>query len=85
MHFFHYGDNIVSTYVQYKFNVDGEWRHDEHQPFVSGDCGIVNTMYFVREADMLPPMEVDNDIFRPVASLFSLTIYPLVLLHVRGR
>jgi len=96
VHFFHYGDNIVSTYVQYKFNVDGEWRHDEHQPFVSGDCGIVNTMYLVREPDILPPilsaetpgqshMEVDNDIFGHVVSFFSLTIYPLVLLHVRGR
>ncbi|KAG5075920.1 hypothetical protein JHK82_057268 [Glycine max] len=66
--------SLPPGYHQYKFNVDGEWRHDEHQPFVSGDCGIVNTMYLVREPDILPPilsaetpgqshMEVDNDIF----------------------
>ncbi|CAJ1976132.1 unnamed protein product [Sphenostylis stenocarpa] len=40
---------------QYKFNVDGEWRHDEHQPFVCGDCGIVNTFYLVRQPVILPP------------------------------
>ncbi|KAK7269337.1 hypothetical protein RIF29_22062 [Crotalaria pallida] len=56
---------------QYKFNVDGEWRHDEQQPFVSGNYGVVNTIYLVREPDISPAilsaerpgsadMEVDN-------------------------
>ena len=57
--------------MQYKFNVDGEWRHDEQQPSVSGSCGVVNTIYLVREPDILPSilsneapgrsqMEIDN-------------------------
>ncbi|KAE8683479.1 Sucrose nonfermenting 4-like protein [Hibiscus syriacus] len=28
---------------EYKFLVDGEWRHDERQPHKNGDYGIVNT------------------------------------------
>ncbi|XP_027366217.1 sucrose nonfermenting 4-like protein isoform X2 [Abrus precatorius] len=66
--------SIMPGYHQYKFNVDGEWRHDAQQPFVSVDYGIVNTIYLVREPDILPPiistetpgrshMEVDNDVF----------------------
>ncbi|TKY52229.1 Sucrose nonfermenting 4 protein [Spatholobus suberectus] len=66
--------SLTPGYHQYKFNVDGEWRHDEHQPLVRGDYGIVNTIYLVREPDILPPilnaetpgrshMEVDNDVF----------------------
>jgi len=57
--------------VQYKFNVDGEWRHDEQQPSVSGSCGVVNTIHLMREPDILPSilsnetpgrsqMEIDN-------------------------
>lgn len=69
--------------MQYKFNVDGEWRHDEQQPFVNGSCGVVNTIYIVREPDILPSilntetpgrshMEVDN-----MVSFFSLlTFFP---------
>ncbi|XP_029125652.1 sucrose nonfermenting 4-like protein isoform X2 [Cajanus cajan] len=66
--------SLTPGYHQYKFNVDGEWRHDEHQPFVRVDYGIVNTIYLVRELNILPPilsletpgrshMEVDNDVF----------------------
>ncbi|XP_061348445.1 sucrose nonfermenting 4-like protein isoform X1 [Gastrolobium bilobum] len=66
--------SLMPGYHQYKFNVDGEWRHDEQQPFVSGNYGVVNTIYLVREPDILPPilsaetpgrsrMEVDNDVF----------------------
>ncbi|KAL5996032.1 AMP-activated serine/threonine-protein kinase regulatory subunit [Asimina triloba] len=29
---------------QYKFYVDGEWKHDESQPYVTGTYGIVNTI-----------------------------------------
>lgn len=44
-----------SLYVQYKFYVDGEWRHDEHQPFVSGNLGsAVNTIFLPREPDVIP-------------------------------
>ncbi|KAF5958386.1 hypothetical protein HYC85_005611 [Camellia sinensis] len=35
----------------YKFFVDGEWRHDEHQPFVSGNYGVVNSVFLAREPD----------------------------------
>ncbi|KAK7392001.1 hypothetical protein VNO78_20427 [Psophocarpus tetragonolobus] len=69
--------SLPPGYHQYKFNVDGEWRHDEHQPFESGDCGMVNTICLVREPNILLPilrsetpsrshMEVDNDVFRHV-------------------
>ncbi|MBA0600089.1 hypothetical protein Gorai_006288, partial [Gossypium raimondii] len=38
---------------EYKFLVDGEWRHDERQPHKNGEYGIVNTF------DALPvPVEV---------------------------
>ncbi|CAL5378820.1 unnamed protein product [Camellia sinensis] len=58
----------------YKFFVDGEWRHDEHQPFVSGNYGVVNTVFLAREPDVIPAiytpetpgrssMDVDNDPF----------------------
>ncbi|XP_028054126.1 sucrose nonfermenting 4-like protein [Camellia sinensis] len=59
---------------QYKFFVDGEWRHDEHQPFVSGNYGVVNIVFLAREPDVIPAiytpetpgrssMDVDNDPF----------------------
>ncbi|XP_020114101.1 sucrose nonfermenting 4-like protein [Ananas comosus] len=58
---------------QYKFFVDGEWRHDERQPFVTGEYGIVNTLYLTGDVDPMPSllsphtprnrttMDVDND------------------------
>ncbi|KAL5566062.1 hypothetical protein UlMin_029226 [Ulmus minor] len=66
--------NLSPGYHQYKFVVDGEWRHDEHQPFVNGNYGIVNTIFLSGEPDMLPPiftpeapgrsnMDVDNDVY----------------------
>jgi hypothetical protein len=69
--------------VQYKFNVDGEWWHDIELPIVSGTYGVVNTIYVVREPDILPAilsaetpsrshMEVDNDVFGHAVSLFFL-------------
>ncbi|RDY11313.1 Sucrose nonfermenting 4-like protein, partial [Mucuna pruriens] len=48
--------NLMPGFHQYKFNVDGEWRHDEQQPSVSGSYGVVNTIYLVREPDILPAM-----------------------------
>ncbi|KAL0357320.1 UNVERIFIED_CONTAM: Sucrose nonfermenting 4-like protein [Sesamum calycinum] len=58
--------------------VDGEWRHDEHQPFVSGNYGVVNTIYLPREPDTIPAvfsteiagrsnMDVDSDPLLPEA------------------
>ncbi|CAL5410562.1 unnamed protein product [Camellia sinensis] len=38
----------------YKFFVDGEWGHDEHQPFVSGNYGVVNSVFLAREPDVIP-------------------------------
>lgn len=47
--------NLPPGYHQYKFYVDGEWRHDEHQPFVSGNLGsAVNTIFLPREPDVIP-------------------------------
>ncbi|KAL2970549.1 hypothetical protein AAZX31_15G146700 [Glycine max] len=66
--------NLPPGYHQYKFFVDGEWRHDEHQPYVPGDYGIVNTVFLATDPNyipVLPPdvasgnsMDVDNDAFR---------------------
>ncbi|XVE63020.1 hypothetical protein DITRI_Ditri06bG0166000 [Diplodiscus trichospermus] len=47
--------SLSPGYHQYKFIVDGEWRHDEHQPFVNGNYGLVNTVFIAREPDMVPP------------------------------
>ncbi|KAK9919849.1 hypothetical protein M0R45_028424 [Rubus argutus] len=66
--------NLTPGYHQYKFFVDGEWRHNEHQPFVTGNCGIVNTVFLAGEPDIVPTsfspetsdrsnMDVDNDVF----------------------
>ncbi|OIW17498.1 hypothetical protein TanjilG_22610 [Lupinus angustifolius] len=65
---------LTPGYHQFKFNVDGVWRHDEHEPYVSGSYGVVNTIYLVREPNISPAilsaetpsrshMEVDNDVF----------------------
>lgn len=60
--------------MQYKFFVDGEWRHDEHQPCVPGDYGIVNTVLLATDPNYIPVittdaasennMDVDNEAFR---------------------
>ncbi|XP_071723904.1 sucrose nonfermenting 4-like protein [Rutidosis leptorrhynchoides] len=42
--------SIAPGYHQYKFLVDGEWKHDEHQPYVStAEFGIVNTVLLAVE------------------------------------
>ncbi|PHT41308.1 Sucrose nonfermenting 4-like protein [Capsicum baccatum] len=68
--------NLTPGHHQYKFFVDGEWRHDERQPFVSGDYGVVNTVFLPRETEAAIPelfgsdapvrsnMDVDNDFLR---------------------
>lgn len=83
--------------MQYKFFVDGEWRHDEHQPFVSGNGGVVNTI-FITGPDMGPTgfspeppgrsnMDVDDAFPRTVRNLtfsflkFSVLICLLTYLY----
>jgi hypothetical protein len=67
--------------MQYKFCVDGEWRHDESQSFVRGDYGLVNTVFLARQPDMIPStfspqtpgrsnMDVDFDVNMPVVREF---------------
>lgn len=49
-------------YHQYKFIVDGEWRHDEAQPFMPDPLGNVNNWLFVRKPEMYVALSVDvND------------------------
>ncbi|KAL7210396.1 hypothetical protein ACSBR1_031870 [Camellia fascicularis] len=61
--------------IQYKIVVDGEWQHDEHQPFENGNYGTVNTVFLARESDYVPGilnpqmhsgsnMDVDNEAFQ---------------------
>ncbi|KAG4946358.1 hypothetical protein JHK87_042365 [Glycine soja] len=76
--------NLPPGYHQYKFFVDGEWRHDEHQPYVPGDYGIVNTVFLATDPNyipVLPPdvasgnsMDVDNDAFRRMVRLTDGTL-----------
>ncbi|KAJ4850218.1 AMP-activated serine/threonine-protein kinase regulatory subunit [Turnera subulata] len=57
---------------QYKFLVDGEWRHDELQPCSSSEYGIVNTVILAMDANynnamnplqLRSNMELDNEAF----------------------
>lgn len=61
--------------MQYKFFVDGEWRHDEQQTCISGEYGVVNTVLLATEPSYAAPlanpemtpgssMDVDNEAFR---------------------
>ncbi|XP_014501910.1 sucrose nonfermenting 4-like protein [Vigna radiata var. radiata] len=68
--------NLPPGYHQYKFFVDGEWRHDEHQPYVPGEYGMVNTVFLATDPNYIPvlnsdvapgnSMDVDNEAFRRV-------------------
>lgn len=42
---------VTCSYHQYKFIVDGEWRHDETQPFMPDPLGNVNNWLFVRRPE----------------------------------
>ncbi|XP_017223676.1 sucrose nonfermenting 4-like protein [Daucus carota subsp. sativus] len=42
--------SLPPGFHQYKFIVDGEWRHDERQPCVSGNYGTVNTLMLSRDS-----------------------------------
>ncbi|KAE8675394.1 Sucrose nonfermenting 4-like protein [Hibiscus syriacus] len=47
--------SLSPGYHQFKFFVDGEWRHDEQQPFVNGNYGVVNTVYIAGDLDAISP------------------------------
>lgn len=74
--------------MQYKFFVDGEWQHDEHQPFVRGDYGVVNTIFLGREPGMTnftpeapgrSNMDVDNDVIMRVVRFLFLFYFQLII------
>ncbi|KAI8004126.1 Sucrose nonfermenting 4-like protein [Camellia lanceoleosa] len=61
--------------ITYKIVVDGEWRHDGHQPFENENYGTMNTVFLARESDYVPGilnpqmhsgsnMDVDNKAFQ---------------------
>lgn len=66
--------------MQYKFVVDGEWRHDDRQPSITSNLGTVNTILLTMESDYRPAMlgpqvpsagpgssmDVDNEAFQRV-------------------
>ncbi|XP_039113983.1 sucrose nonfermenting 4-like protein isoform X1 [Dioscorea cayenensis subsp. rotundata] len=71
---------LAPGFHQYKFCVDGEWRHDERQPYVNGNYGIVNTVLLTQDPDPIPAMlspetgnrmnmDVDNENVQRVATL----------------
>ncbi|KAL5782317.1 hypothetical protein ACOSP7_007346 [Xanthoceras sorbifolium] len=76
--------SISPGYHQYKFCVDGEWRHDEHQPYTSSEYGIVNTVLLATEPNFgsginpLAPagssMDVDNTAFNRVVRISDGTL-----------
>ena len=41
----------LCRYHQYKFIVDGEWRHDDTMPFMPDPLGNVNNWLYVRQPD----------------------------------
>ncbi|KAK9791564.1 hypothetical protein WJX73_004531 [Symbiochloris irregularis] len=45
--------HLPPGYHQYKFVVDGQWRHDEGQPFMPDPLGNVNNWLFVRRSDQM--------------------------------
>lgn len=63
--------------MQFKFIVDGEYRHDEHQPYINNNYDTMNTVLLATESNYLPPMvippvahgsnmDVDNEAFQRV-------------------
>ncbi|CAJ1975978.1 unnamed protein product [Sphenostylis stenocarpa] len=72
------------TRLMYKFFVDGEWRHDEHQPYVPGEYGMVNTVFLPTDPNYMPvltpdvapgnSMDVDNEAFRRMVRLTDGTL-----------
>ncbi len=51
---------MSDRYHQYKFIVDGDWRHDESQPYMPDPLGNVNNWLFVRRPDGQAPPPSDG-------------------------
>ncbi|CAN1129760.1 Sucrose nonfermenting 4-like protein [Linum perenne] len=74
--------SVTPGYHLYKFFVDGEWRHDEHQSCVTSEYGMVNTLLFPIDANYNPTtgselhasMELDNEQFRRVVQVSDGTL-----------
>ncbi|CAI0626832.1 unnamed protein product [Linum tenue] len=74
--------SITPGYHLYKFYVDGEWRYDEHQSWVTSEYGLVNTLLFPMDANCNPTMgselhanmELDNEHFRRVVHVSDGTL-----------
>ncbi|XP_031395747.1 sucrose nonfermenting 4-like protein isoform X2 [Punica granatum] len=80
--------SIPPGYHQYKFFVDGEWKHDEHQPYATSEYGIVNTIFLATTEhnyvpgssvgpEVPPPvsnMDVDNEVFRRLVRISDGTL-----------
>jgi hypothetical protein len=72
--------------VQYKFIVDGEWRHDEQQAHMVDTNGNVNNWLLVTKQPhhILPPtsdpvtlgatMDVDHDMLHHIVTILSLNL-----------
>ncbi|KAG1669919.1 hypothetical protein FOA52_002446 [Chlamydomonas sp. UWO 241] len=54
--------HLPPGYHQYKFIVDGKWRHDETAPFMPDPLGNVNNWLFVRRIDATLPPGQSRDI-----------------------
>ncbi|XVF38687.1 hypothetical protein REPUB_Repub20aG0123300 [Reevesia pubescens] len=62
---------------EYKFLVDGEWRHDERQPHRNGEYGIVNTFDTLpvpaevpqARSEILNNMEVDSGLTHRISTV----------------
>lgn len=68
--------------MQYKFYVDGEWQHDEHQPYAAGEYGMVNTVYLGTDPNYMPVvnqgmpsgsnMDIDDEAFQRLVRVLYL-------------
>ncbi|KAI4338514.1 hypothetical protein MLD38_023563 [Melastoma candidum] len=77
--------SIPPGYHQYKFCVDGDWRHDEHQPYAASEYGIVNTIFLasaepnIVPSSLVPPlpdvrtMDHDHEVGRGDRPVLDLT------------
>ncbi|KAG1371190.1 putative potassium transporter 2 [Cocos nucifera] len=86
--------NLTPGIHQYKFYVDGEWRHDERQPFVVGNYGIVNTLLLTQGPDhmsaVLSPetpgsrmkMDVDYESFQHVVIALDVNLPVKQAFHI---
>ncbi|XP_010551058.1 PREDICTED: sucrose nonfermenting 4-like protein [Tarenaya hassleriana] len=68
--------NLAPGYHQYKFFVDGEWKHDEHLPCTNSEYGIVNTVLASGPSYAMHPqmpsgsnMDVDPKAFREMVNV----------------